>query len=518
MGSHVRWAEMMRILLWFSCFAAFAGSIRGDPDFGECSNVITQWLKEPWGPTEEGHILIKAKGDPTLEGWEATVELDQPVTQCVDFNAQMTKISDSIYKFGPKPWNRVVPEGTELQLKLHITWERDVTSVPSPASLEINGQFYNCSGSSPSSTIGPSTKSSPFTTTTIYSKSTTSAGPSTTSNQETSTTQTTKGVPTTTTQKPLTTSSGSTPAPSNGRGIFASWPNKVLGLYVILADDYHDDFKTDTDWSPKLYEYQQTGANVLFLTFINAETMKVPKSFQNLAATRGKTEEGSVPKDTVIIFAIGGAAYSTKINPWPWLTSKEAAEEMAAEVATWPEKYGCDGIDMDIEDGAGNAKRAGENMVHFVRKLRELSPRIIVSQPTYGYPSIGAEITGINESWDAESNSYDLEDSIGIMVYEGTQSLNSVKNFVNGADQWQGFPITCRAPTNTIIVGAKGTAGSKTLNALADSCIENDYRGVMVWYASVPNGLVYGAGWDASDPAYQQSFIDTMNKFKPYNN
>ena len=45
---------------------------------------------------------------------------------------------------------------------------------------------------------------------------------------------------------------------------------------------------------------------------------------------------------------------------------------------------------------------------------------------------IGAEITGINESWDADSNSNDLEDSIGIMVYEGTQSLNYVKNFVNG--------------------------------------------------------------------------------------
>ena len=71
---------------------------------------------------------FQAKGDPALEGWEVTVELDQPVTQCVDFNAQMTKISDSIYKFGPKPWNRVVPEGTELQLKLHITWERYRTS------------------------------------------------------------------------------------------------------------------------------------------------------------------------------------------------------------------------------------------------------------------------------------------------------------------------------------------------------------------------------------------------------
>ena len=26
---------------------------------------------------------------------------------------------------------------------------------------------------------------------------------------------------------------------------------------------------------------------------------------------------------------------------------------MASEVATWPDKYGCDGIDLDIEEGAG---------------------------------------------------------------------------------------------------------------------------------------------------------------------
>jgi hypothetical protein len=29
-------------------------------------------------------------------------------------------------------------------------------------------------------------------------------------------------------------------------------------------------------------------------------------------------------------------------------------------------------------------------------------------------------------------------DSVGLMVYEGSQSLSYVKNFVNGADQWEG--------------------------------------------------------------------------------
>jgi hypothetical protein len=50
----------------------------------------------------------------------------------------------------------------------------------------------------------------------------------------------------------------------------------------------------------------------------------------------------------------GGYAYSVKQNPWNWLTSKEAAEAMAEKVAEWPQKYGCDGIDLDLEDGAGN--------------------------------------------------------------------------------------------------------------------------------------------------------------------
>ena len=133
-----------------------------------------------------------------------------------------------------------------------------------------------------------------------------------------------------------------------------------MALYIVLADDTEDGYHTDADWKPKLYPYQQQGANVLFFTFINPDTMIIPKAFEKLAATRGTNTEGAVPQDTVIIFAIGGIQYSHQYNPWHWLTSKEAAEAMAEEVATWPDKYGCDGIDLDIEDGAGDAIGSGK--------------------------------------------------------------------------------------------------------------------------------------------------------------
>ena len=80
------------------------------------------------------------------------------------------------------------------------------------------------------------------------------------------------------------------------------------------------------------------------------------KSFIIPASTRGTEAEGAVPADTRILFAIGGYAYSLAPNPWAWLTSREAAEAMAEEVATWRELYNIDGIDLDIEAGAGDKK------------------------------------------------------------------------------------------------------------------------------------------------------------------
>ncbi len=51
---------------------------------------------------------------------------------------------------------------------------------------------------------------------------------------------------------------------------------------------------------------------------------------------------------------------------------------------------------------------------------------------------MAAETYVVNHSWDANGNSYNLAQSIGIMDYSGTDSLNWVKSYTNGPDQWSG--------------------------------------------------------------------------------
>ena len=123
-----------------------------------------------------------------------------------------------------------------------------------------------------------------------------------------------------------------------------------------------------------------------------------------------------------------------------------------------------------------------------------------------------AEIDVINASWDAEGESANLADSIGLMVYEGTQALNYVKNYAHGADQWQvghqglhkylvvcqGFPITASIPNSAILLGVKGASSSATITTLAKAAVDQDLLGVMVWYASIKNGFHYTPFWDAS--------------------
>ena len=113
-------------------------------------------------------------------------------------------------------------------------------------------------------------------------------------------------------------------------------------------------------------------------------------------------------------------------------------------------------------------------------------------------PQVQAEIDVINASWDSKGSSAGLADSLGLMVYEGTQALNYVKNYANGSGQWQGFPITASAPTNAILVGAKGASSSASITTLARAVVDQDLLGIMVWYASVKNGFDYTPNWDAS--------------------
>ena len=89
-------------------------------------------------------------------------------------------------------------------------------------------------------------------------------------------------------------------------------------------------------------------------------------------------------------------------------------------------------------------------------------------------------------------------------------------NIIKSIHRWEGFKIKVNAPNNTILLGAKGSTSAGTINTLVAESLRNDYLGVMVWYASVVDGLQYGGGsWDASTaPATQQAYMNGMKRFR----
>lgn len=440
--------------------------------------------------------------------WSAFLVLDSDVTDFVSYDGEVSTSEGKTFKISPKQWNGECKEGQERHIGFQFKWPQD-SGEPKLVALTVNGIPYTCDATFEGAEAVEAEIDEP-----PREESPTS---STTRKPQTSRPQTTKP-----TQKPKPKPPASKPVekpelPANTnseRGVFVPWPKKVLGLYVLLADDDHEGYESEAVWEPRLYEWQQKAANVLFFTFIHPITMDIPPAFEALAKTRGQDIPGAIPKDTVVLFALGGYAYSSKIKPWPWLESKEAAEAMAERVAEWPEKYNIDGIDLDLEDGAGDTPKAGPNMIHFVRRLRQLQPKMIIGQPTYGYPQVKAEIAVINASWKNGQNT-GLADSVGLMVYQGTQALNYVKNYAQASKQWEGFPIQTDVPKNCILLGAKGATSASTIRTLASETMKNDYLGIMVWYASVKNGLQYAVNWDASDaPATIEAYIEVGQKFK----
>jgi len=293
-------------------------------------------------------------------------------------------------------------------------------------------------------------------------------------------------------------------------GTLAALPAKTLGMYVLVADDTDQVYNSTYKWTPQLHPYQQTGANLFYLTFINPSLMPdVPPAFAALAKARGTNASGAIPSHATVLFAIGGMAYSKKPNPWEWLTSKEKAEAMAAEVAQWPEKHGCDGIDLDIETGAGQAPDAGKNLVAFVAKLRELAPNMIVTQPVFGSPS---NVPAANRMLEASYNkshaspAFGSISKVGIMIYSGTDSEKYLEAYEDGCTkhctQWY-CPLAACVPASDMVLGASGVADAPTIVKLGSDVKTNGLGGFMVWYASLldaatgKTALKYGAG-DAS--------------------
>jgi len=267
-------------------------------------------------------------------------------------------------------------------------------------------------------------------------------------------------------------------------------PDKTVGLYLLIADDGWP-YKSETQWVPKLPDYMHAGGvNVLWLAFVNPAKMPaLPPAMASIGKNR--------PKGTKVIASVGGEAYSDS-GSWPWLASVEAAEAMAAEVVQWKTKYGMDGIDLDIE---GN--QPGPTALAFAKKVKELDPTFIVTQPVFGSPQVTEEDYMVNQCFAKGAKS--SVDAIGIMVYQGTGSLQYVKGYVNGTKQWSGFPIHVDVPSQKVLLGAGGQAAAGTIEALAKAAYEQDLGGIMVWYASVidsatgkPGNQYSGGSMDSS--------------------
>eukprot|EP01083_Nonionella_stella_P231534 817544_1 len=222
---------------------------------------------------------------------------------------------------------------------------------------------------------------------------------------------------------------------------------------------------------------------------------------ENLAKCKG--QPGCPPTNVPVIFSIGGEAYSNgKWSEWSWLQSQQAAESMAAQVAQWDTKYGCDGVDLDIESKAGGNKYGGGNMLYFAKKLRELNPSMIITQPVYGYPQVDAENDVVNAGFTADGKSNGSINSVGIMLYNNLQSLQYVKDYGNGTSQGNGFPITVNVPYAQILPGIQGPASDSVIQQMAQNVVQEQLGGFMVWCASVydktRNKPAFNYGDDAS--------------------
>jgi hypothetical protein len=273
-------------------------------------------------------------------------------------------------------------------------------------------------------------------------------------------------------------------------------------MYVLIADDTVSGYTSTDSWQPALYDYQLHGANVLWLTFLNPNTMTLPPAMINLAHCRGSGQSGCPMSNQTIIISIGGEAYSN--DPWPWLESADAAQSMAGTVSQWPSKYNIDGIDLDLESPAGNSQTQADNLLIFVKTLKQLNPWIIVTLPVYGYPQVTSENYMVNNAFTASGNSLGLVDSVGIMVYQDLQSLQYVKNYENATSQWEGFPITSDVPPAQIFPGIQGSTSSSAIQQMASSVDGQSLGGFMVWFASV---------WDSTrnKAAFSYGYDDASN-------
>lgn len=312
-------------------------------------------------------------------------------------------------------------------------------------------------------------------------------------------------------------------------------PNPLRGVYLLCADVLQPDIVTTIDgkqaivkdnpnWQPKCGDWIKQ-FNVVYLTFLQPDAI-VPPAMVNAAKNRGPNGL-NLAEGTKVLYSIGGYAYCNKppkvpidfIAKWAWLDNKDTAEKMAEQIAADENYKYVDGFDFDIEPddaqtAAGPCLKPG--IVHFVRKLRELKPDWIITQPVLGNATTYQNPLGVgvalsvcwpSQNWFNGGNK--LPDGVVPMktdkgLYDGLTLMGygySVEENITFRDGYgkpgqckAWCPVPCDIPHNLVTVGVypnKGAGTQDGINQLLDLTSKGELQGYMVWYASADNGFQY---------------------------
>ena len=117
----------------------------------------------------------------------------------------------------------------------------------------------------------------------------------------------------------------------------------------------------------------------------------------------------------------------------------------------------------------------------------------------------------VNHAWAKGATDRSPVDRIGIMVYQGTGSVDCLRNYINGSSH-QGSAITVDVPPSTIVLGAGGQASAVTIEKLATTVHDQGLGGIMVWYASVIDAATGKVGNQYSGGAMDASIQSNETK------
>merc|ERR1712004_599225 len=182
-------------------------------NLGACSERILSW--SGWNGGLNGAILIHAKDEPDMDDWNVFLVFDKELEDFKCYDGEIDNTSGKTFKIRPKAWNAASKAGSRRQIGIGIKWAQN-SGEPKLKSMVVNGIPYTCGD-----------------------------GDDTGDAEDLFEIEAEEGEEEEDREEPESSQEVVVPVEqvenvNSERGVYVSWPKKVMGLYVLLADDDHE--------------------------------------------------------------------------------------------------------------------------------------------------------------------------------------------------------------------------------------------------------------------------------------